>query len=96
MEFTPEKFNQIKNEAEAFYEDIKLVWCPYFKGNIHFNSKGWEHLIFKHWNKTRAIDDQYVRLRHIRLAPGVIRNTKTVQGILTTNKFERLKKNDGS
>lgn len=55
MEFTPEKFNQIKWDAESYYESLKSVWCPYFKVAIYFNSKGWEHLIFKDWNKTRPI-----------------------------------------
>jgi len=96
MEFTPEKFNQIKNDAEVFYYGIKAVRCPYFQSDIHFNVKGWEHLIFKEWNKTRLISDQFSRLRHLKLAPEVIQNSKTLQGVWTTQKLERIKKNDGS
>jgi hypothetical protein len=96
MEFTPEKFNQIKGDAEVFYNGIQKVRCPYFQGEIHFNSKGWEHLIFKDWNRTRPINDQFSRLRHIQLAPRVISDSKTLQGVWTTQKFERVKKKDGS
>jgi hypothetical protein len=96
MEFTPEKFNQSKSDAEAFYNGIKTIRCPYFQSDIHFNSKGWEHLIFKDWNRTRPINDQFSRLRHIHLAPEALANSRTLQGVWTTQKFERVKKKDGS
>lgn len=96
MDFTPEKFNKLKDQAEIFYNGINSTRCPYFQSEIHFNSKGWEHLIFKDWNKTRLISDQYSRLRHIKLAPEVIQNSRTLQGVWTTQKFERIKKKDGS
>lgn len=95
MEFSIEKFNSVKREAEEFYNTIESVYCPYFSDKVNFNNKGWEHLIFKHWNKARVIEDQYARLRHIKLAPEVIKNSKTLQGVLTTNKFERVKKKNG-
>lgn len=95
MEFTPEKFNQIKSGAEEFYSKVSTVYCPYFSSPIHFNAKGWDHLIFKDWNKTRPVADQFARLRHIKLAPEVIKNSKTLQGIWSTQKFERAKKKNG-
>ena len=63
MEFTPEKFNQIKRDAEDFYRKIGSVYCPYFSSIINFNSKGLEHLIFKTWNRTRSTNDQFSRFR---------------------------------
>lgn len=96
MEFTPEKFNKVKNEAEIFYHQIQRVHCPYFREDVNFNSKGWDHLIFKSWNKTRSLVDQYVRLRHIKLAPEVIRSSRTLQGLWTTNKMERVRKKNGN
>ncbi|MFA5806702.1 MAG: hypothetical protein WC879_18880 [Melioribacteraceae bacterium] len=95
MEFSIDKFNEIKNEAEKFYEDIKSVYCPYLCGNVSFNSKGWEHLIFKEWNRTRIIGDQFIRFRHLKVAPEILRQSKTLQGLWTTNKFERIKRKDG-
>ncbi len=96
MEFTPEKFNQIKHDAEAFYSKIGAVYCPYFSSKINFNAKGLEHLIFKSWNRTRSINDQFSRFRHLALVPEVIQNSRTLQGIWSTQKFERLKKKSGS
>ncbi len=95
MEFSIEKFNLVKAEAEQFYNSQGEVYCPYFGEKIHFNSKGFEHLIFKEWNKTRTISDQYSRFRHLKLAPEIIKQSKTLQGIWTTQKLERVKKKDG-
>lgn len=96
MEFTPEKFNQIKHDAEDFYSKVGAVHCPYFSSKINFNTKGLDHLIFKSWNRTRSISDQFSRFRHIALAPEIIKNSKTLQGVWNTQKFERVKKKDGS
>ena len=95
MEFTFNKFNEVKHEAEDFYNKIECVYSPYFKENIHFNSKGLDHLIFKTWNRTRSITDQFSRLRHLKLAPNIISQSKTLQGVWATQKFERVKKRDG-
>lgn len=95
MEFTLDKFNQIKRDAEDSYSRIGSVYCPYFSSQINFNTKGLDHLIFKSWNRTRSISDQFSRFRHLALAPQVIQNSKTLQGIWSTQKFERIKKKDG-
>jgi len=93
MEFTTEKLNEIKTESENFYKTIEKVRCPYFGSDVYFNIKGWDHLVFKSWNNTRVTNDQFARLRHIRLAPEIIRNSKTLQGILITKKIERVQTN---
>ena len=91
MEFTIEKFNEVKYEAENFYNKIGKIYCPFFNEDVHFNIKGLDHLVFKEWNKTRTIKDQFVRFRHIKIAPEIIRQSKTLQGLWTTQKFERVK-----
>jgi hypothetical protein len=96
MEFTFDKFNEVKREAEETYNKIGSIYSPYFKEKINFNTKGLDHLIFKSWNKTRSITDQYGRLRHLKLASVLIGLSKTLQGIWMTQKFERVKKKDGS
>lgn len=95
MEFSIDKFNEVKHDAEDFYNKIGKIYCPYFQEDIHFNTKGLDHLIFKSWNNTRSVTDQYVRFRHLKLAPEVIKISKTPQGIWITQKFERIKRKDG-
>lgn len=95
MEFSIEKFNDIKQEAENFYSKIGKIKCPYFEEYVYFNTKGFDHLIFKEWNKTRPISDQFARFRHLKLAPEIIANSKTLQGIWSTQKFERIHRKSG-
>jgi hypothetical protein len=93
MEYSSVTFNKIKSDAEAFYASVGVVRCPYFGEEVHFNAKGWKHLLFKEWNTTRITSDQFARLRHIKLAPEIIRQSKTLQGIRVTKKFERIQIN---
>jgi hypothetical protein len=93
MEFTPEKFNQIKHDAELAYSKTAKIRCPYFNEDVHFNSKGLDHLIFKGFNRTRPIQDQFVRFRHLSCAFEIIKNTKTLQGYHSKQRIERIRRN---
>jgi len=84
-------FDEIKEKAEEFYATIKEVRCPYFGENIVFNSKGIRHLKFKSDQVARLKEDQYSRLKLIKLAPEILKLSKTVQGIWHTKKFELQK-----
>lgn len=54
MEISDLKFNKIREDAEKYYYSIGRIRCPYLDGDVHFNSEGFEHLLFKTWNKTRS------------------------------------------
>lgn len=86
-------FVKIKAEAEVFYQSIEEVFCPYFQEKIPFNVKGLKHLKFKADQQARTSQDQYTRLKLLRLAPEVLTKSHTVQGIWETKKFEELKTN---
>ena len=92
LEFTNEEFEKIKSTAETFYKSIGSVRCPYFNENINFNTDGLEHLKFKAWNRARKQSDQFMRLKLIKLAPEVIRNSRTLQGIWETKMPVRRKR----
>ena len=79
MEISDIKFNQIKEEAEKYYDGIGKIKCPYLNDNVHFNSEGFEHLLFKSWNKTRSRNEQYTRLRLLPLVCQVISKSHTLQ-----------------
>lgn len=91
--FTPEQFKEIKTKGQETYKNIGNVYCPYFKEKITFNSEGFEHLSFKKRENTRLEQDQYMRFKLIHLAPEVLKNSNTIQGILETKKFERIRVN---
>jgi hypothetical protein len=92
LEFTDEEFRQVKSTAEAFYKSIGSIRCPYFNETINFNTDGLEHLKFKGWNRARKRSDQFMRLKLIKLAPEIIRNSKTLQGIWETKSPVRRKR----
>ena len=91
LEFTNKQFEEVKIKSEAFYKNIGEIYCPYLKEKVSFNTKGLEHLRFKHRWKSRPEKDQYMRLKLIHLAPEVLKLAHTVQGILETKKFERIR-----
>ncbi len=86
-------FDLIKNKGVEFYKTLGEVYCPYFKDNVSFNARGLEHLKFKKMEKTRSEKDQYMRFKLIHLAPEVLKATHTLQGVLETKKFERVRVN---
>lgn len=88
-----EDFQKVKDEAEEFYKTIGDVYCPYFKEKIAFNAKGLRHLKFKSDKQARPIKDQYSRLRLVRLAPEVLKQSHTLQGIWQIRRFEEQKTN---
>lgn len=92
LEFTDEEFGKVRTDAEALYKTIGPVYCPYFQGEVNFNAAGLEHLKFKKWNRARDRRDQFMRLRLIQLAPQIIRNSKTLQGIWETKLPVRRKR----
>ncbi len=93
IQFTAQQFEEIKSKGEIFYKTLKDVYCPYLKCKIYFNSQGLEHLKFKQREKTRLEQDQYMRFKLIGLAPEVLKCSYTVQGILETKRFERIRVN---
>ncbi|MEI7719761.1 MAG: hypothetical protein WCI89_00955 [bacterium] len=91
IEFTSEQFKDAKEKGEALYKTIGDIYCPYFKEKISFNAQGLEHLKFIRREKTRLEKDQYMRFKLIHLAPEVLQLSYTVQGVLETKKFERIR-----
>lgn len=93
MNIDPNKFDKIKKEAADFYKSIDEVYCPYLQEKVSFNAKGLDHIKFKEWNKARSIEDQYTRLRLLKLAPSILSKSHTLQELSETKKFERQKIN---
>jgi hypothetical protein len=91
MEFTDEQFNKVKSQNEDLYKSIGEVYCPYFKEKISFNAQGLEHIKFKRRDRARPEQDQYMRFKLLFLVPEILKLSHTLQGILKTKKFERVR-----
>jgi hypothetical protein len=80
----------VRQEAQELYAHLGRIRCPYFQANIHFNTEGFRHLLFKmSWNRGRARHDQFMRLKHLSRAPEILRLSRTVQGMQETHERER-------
>ena len=91
--FTQEEFEAVRARAEQDYRKIVEVPCPYLNDKIAFNAKGLDHIKLKKWNQARILNDQYVRLKLLHLAPLVLKKSHTLQGLDEGNKLERIKIN---
>ena len=94
MNLNTADFGLIKSKGEEFYKTLGEVYCPYFKDKVSFNARGLEHLKFIQTEKTRLEKDQYMRFKLIYLAPEVLKMSHTLQGVLETKKFERIRINN--
>ncbi|MBI4994483.1 hypothetical protein HZC21_02455 [Candidatus Peregrinibacteria bacterium] len=93
MDISEEKFETVRKRAEEEYVRIGTVRCPYLQDEVHFNRVGFEHLLFKEWNKTRSRIEQYVRLKLLKLAPLVLSKSHTLQEYDERRMFVRQKIN---
>ncbi len=93
MEVDDKKFDKLRKQAENDYESIGKVWCPYLKEDIHFNTTGFQHLLFKSWNRTRSRNEQFIRLKLLPLAVEVISKSHTLQEYNESRIFVRQKIN---
>lgn len=93
IEIDDEKFEKVRKEAEEHYQSIGTVRCPYLQGEVHFNSEGFEHLLFKTWNRTRKQVEQYVRLKLLPIAVKIIQKSHTLQEYDERRMFVRQKIN---
>ena len=86
-----ENFEEVKIKGEEFYKTLTDIYCPYFKEKVSFNAQGLEHLKFKQQRKARPQQDQYMRFKLLHLAPVILKNTATLQGIWDKKAFEEIR-----
>ena len=93
MQIDDKKFNKVKNKANKYYKSIGKVMCPYFKDYVHFNVNGFDHLLFKTWNRGRSKKEQYTRLRLLPLVVKIVSRSHTLQEYDERRMFVRQKIN---
>jgi hypothetical protein len=86
-----DKFDEVKQKGEEFYKSLTEIHCPFFNDKVHFNAQGLGHLKFKRHGHARSQQDQYMRFKLLHLAPVILRNSKTLQGIWETKSFEKTR-----
>ncbi len=81
LEFTDEEFSATLQKALELYQTIGSVPCPHFRVPVKFSADGLQHLRRKAWNRGRSRRDQFMRFKHLKMAPQILRLSNTVQGI---------------
>lgn len=79
MDIPAEKFDLTRARVTLYYQSLSPVWCPYLQDTVHFNAEGFEHLLFKSWNRNRSKREQYTRLRLLPCVPEIILKSHTLQ-----------------
>ncbi|MDP2821018.1 MAG: hypothetical protein Q8O39_02355 [bacterium] len=93
MKIIDEKFEKVKQIAKLDYNKIKKVKCPFLQDYVYFNKDGFDHLLFKTWNRSRSQLEQYSRLRLLSLVPEIIAKSHTLQEYDERKIFVRQKIN---
>ncbi len=70
---------EIIAEVKTSYEGIGRVFCPILNSYIHFNSEGFNHLIYKSNRKKRNVKEQLYKLRLFKLVIPAIKNSKVIE-----------------
>ncbi len=87
-------FEKVRLVAEKYYSSIGSVKCPYFNNEeISFNAKGIEHVKFKSKRRVRERNDAFLRLKNLKLAPEILKISKTLQEKQVRNIFVEVKTN---
>lgn len=84
-------FEIVKQKGLEFYKNINEVFCPYLQEKVIFNNLGLEHLFYKQREKPRLDQDQYMRFKLINYAPEILKLSRTLQGILKVQRFEKVR-----
>ncbi len=86
-------YEKIKEDARQFYNQIGKVACPAFENQpVHFNSEGFNHLVFKGNRKERDKQEQIMRFKLLPLALKMIKLASIYQEKDETIQEFRVKK----
>lgn len=71
--------DQLINEYRTKYDSIGRVSCKILNCDVHFNSDGKLHLLYKSNRKKRSVAEQRYKLNLFPLVIPVIKNANTIQ-----------------
>lgn len=84
-------YEKLKEDAQSFYNQIGSVFSPAFKEKIHFNSDGFNHLVFKSARTEREKASQILRFKLLPLAVKLLQESTTYQEFEETLKEFEIK-----
>lgn len=85
-------YNQLRIERGVYYRTLNRVFSPAFNQDVYFNSKGFNHLIYKRGNKEREKSSQILRLKLLPLGVKLLKLSTTHQEFEETIKEFKIRK----
>jgi hypothetical protein len=80
VKFSHEEYKVVLSNAKRIYSKIGKVSCPALNDKyIHFNSEGFNHILYKGKRKERSKQDQFMRLKSIGIASEIVKIATTYQ-----------------
>ncbi len=74
-----DNFKKKRDEAEVFYKSIGSFECPALRAQIHFTSKGFNHLRYSGPSNERKKSVQLKKFQQLKRAVDILKKTTTVQ-----------------
>lgn len=72
-------YEKLRGDAQKFYSAIGGIFSPAFNQSIHFNSEGFNHIIFKGNRTEREKSSQILRFKLLPLAVKLMKISTTYQ-----------------
>lgn len=69
----------LKVQTKAMYDSTEAVFCPYFNGEVGFNSDGFHHMQYMTSGAERSKKAQIRRYKSFKFAPYILKKAGTVQ-----------------
>ena len=84
-------YEKLKEDAQKLYNEIGSVFSPAFNEKVHFNSEGFNHIIFKRARSERERPSQILRFKLLPLAVKLVKISTTYQEFEETIKQVEIK-----
>ncbi len=78
-------YEKLREDAQKFYNGIGRIFSPVLNQEVHFNSEGFNHIIFKNPRSERERSSQILRFKLLPPAIKLIKISTTHQEFEETN-----------
>lgn len=78
MIFDRKRYEKLVTDKKTWYKKLKPIFCHVIDKEVHFNSKGFNHLFYDGTGKGRSNQERIYRLNLLPLAIPVIKKTNTI------------------
>lgn len=86
-------YSEMVAEKRVWYKAVKQSYCPILNEDVHFNSKGFHHLLFDGLGHARSLKERMYRLGLLPLAIPVLKTATSIHDYTPPTYSKKLRKN---